>query len=40
MKTKQTVQILTVSNTYLILIANEAEIRFHDSTIKEVCISY
>ena len=40
MKAGQTVQILTVSNTYLILIANEAEIRFHDSTIKEVCISY
>ena len=40
MKKKQTLQILGVSNTYLILIANETEIRFQDSTIKEVCISY
>ena len=40
MKKKQIVQILTVSNTYLILIANETEIRLQDSTIKKVCISY
>ena len=40
MKKNQTVLILTVSNTYLIFIANETEIRFQDSTIKEVCINY
>ena len=40
MKKNQNAQISTVSNTYLIHIANETEIRFQDSTIKKVCISY